>query len=59
MFMLMLRCGLRVKEMANLSPDDIDYLYSRIVVRGGKGGKDRTTYFNSDAGSTLAAYLRI
>jgi len=59
MFMLMLRCGLRVEEVANLSLDDIDYQYSQIVVRGGKGGKDRTTYFNSDAGSALAAYLRI
>jgi site-specific recombinase XerD len=59
MFMLMLRCGLRVEEVANLSLDDIDYQYSQIVVRGGKGGKDRTTYFNSDAGSALAAYLRL
>jgi len=59
MFMLMLRCGLRVEEVATLSLDDIDYQYSQIVVRGGKGGKDRTTYFNSDAGSALAAYLRI
>jgi len=59
MFMLMLRCGLRVEEVANLSLDDIDYQYSQIVVRCGKGGKDRTTYFNSDAGSALAAYLRV
>jgi site-specific recombinase XerD len=59
MFMLMLRCGLRVEEVANLSLDDIDYQCSQIVVRGGKGGKDRTTYFNRDAGSALAAYLRI
>jgi site-specific recombinase XerD len=59
MFMLMLRCGLRVEEVANLSLDDIDYQCSQIVVRGGKGGKDRTTYFNRDAGSALAGYLRI
>lgn len=58
-FMLMLRCGLRVEEVAKLSLDDIDYHCSQIVVRGGKGGKDRTTYFNSDAGSALAAYLRV
>ena len=59
MFMLMLRCGLRVEEVANLAIEDIDYHYSQIMVRGGKGGKDRTTYFSSDAGSALAAYLRI
>ncbi|MBT8361410.1 MAG: tyrosine-type recombinase/integrase [Desulfobacterales bacterium] len=59
MFMLMLRCGLRVEEVANLSINDIDYQCSQIMVRGGKGDKDRTTYFSSDAGSALAAYLRI
>ena len=59
MFMLMLRCGLRVEEVASLDLENIDYHYSQIVVRGGKGGKDRTTYFGSDAGSALAAYLRI
>ena len=58
MFMLMLRCGLRVAEVANLSLDDIDYQHSQIVVRSGKGGKGRTTYFNTDAGSALAGYLR-
>ena len=58
-FMLMLRCGLRVEEVARLRLEDIDYHYSQIVVRGGKGGKDRTTYFSSDAGSALAAYLQI
>ena len=58
-FMLMLRCGLRVEEVTNLSLEDIDYQSSQIVVRGGKGGKDRTTYFNNDAGSALAAYLRV
>ena len=59
MFMLMLRCGLRVEEVASLSIEDIDYHYSQIMVRGGKGGKDRATYFSSEAGSALAAYLRI
>lgn len=59
MFMLMLRCGLRVEEVAGLGLEDIDYHYSQIVVRSGKGSKDRTTYFSSDAGSALAAYLRI
>jgi site-specific recombinase XerD len=58
-FMLMLRCGLRVEEVANLSLDDIDYQCSQIVVRCGKGNKDRTTYFSTDAGSALAVYLRI
>jgi site-specific recombinase XerD len=59
MFMLMLRCGLRVEEVTNLELGDIDYHCSQIMVRGGKGGKDRTTYFSTEAASALAAYLRI
>lgn len=58
-FILMLRCGLRVEEVANLCLEDIDYQYSKIIVRNGKGGKGRTTYFNNDAGTALADYLRI
>jgi len=59
LFMLMLRCGLRVEEVANLSLDAIDYRYNRIMVRGGKGAKDRTTYISNDAATALAAYLQI
>jgi site-specific recombinase XerD len=59
LFMLMLRCGLRLDEVANLSLDDIDYQNSQIVVRGGKGAKDRTTYISNDAADALAAYLQI
>ncbi len=59
LFMLMLRCGLRVDEVAKLSLDDVDYLKSQIVVRGGKGAKDRTTYISNDAADALAAYLQV
>ncbi|MCK4984602.1 MAG: site-specific integrase, partial [Desulfobacterales bacterium] len=41
MFRLMLRCGLRVEEVANLSLGDIDLKRRRIMVVDGKGGKDR------------------
>jgi site-specific recombinase XerD len=58
LFMLMLRCGLRVDEVANLSLDAIDYENSQIVVRGGKGAKDRTTYISNDAADALATYLQ-
>jgi len=59
LFMLMLRCGLRVAEVANLCLDAIDYQHNRIIVRGGKGAKDRTTYISNDAADALAAYLQI
>ena len=58
MFMLMLRCGLRVAEVANLTLDSIDYSRSQIMVRGGKGNKDRVVYISNDAASALATYLR-
>ncbi len=58
MFMLMLRCGLRVQEVVNLTLDVIDYRHSRILVKSGKGGKDRTVYISNDAAVALAKYLR-
>jgi len=57
-FMLMLRCGLRVEEVANLTIDAVDYSRSQIMVRGGKGNKDRVVFISNDAASALAAYLR-
>jgi len=58
-FLLMLRCGLRVEETANLTLDAIDYNRNQIMVRCGKGGKDRVVYLSNDAAEVLAAYLRI
>lgn len=58
MFMLMLRCGLRVQELVNLTLNVIDYRRSRILVRAGKGGKDRIVYISNDAAVALAKYLR-
>ena len=39
MFMLMLRCGLRVEEVANLAIGAIDVNRRTILVEDGKGGK--------------------
>ena len=58
-FMLMLRCGLRVEEVADLTLNAIDYQRSRILVNSGKGGKDRVVFISNDATDVLAAYLRI
>jgi len=58
-FKLMLRCGLRVDEVANLTLDAIDYKRSRIIVSNGKGGKGRVVYFSNDAAEALADYLDI
>jgi len=57
MFMLMLRCGLRVQEIADLTVDAIDPQRKQIFVAKGKGGKDRIVYISEDARSALWAYL--
>jgi site-specific recombinase XerD len=58
MFMLMLRCGLRVEEVARLSIDAIDYRRRHLFVFNGKGSKDRVVYLSEDTGAAVAEYLK-
>lgn len=56
-FKLMLRCGLRVEEVANLTRDAV-YLKRRCIhVKNGKGGKGRVVFISNDAYTALVAYL--
>ena len=57
MFKVMLRCGLRVEELANLSLEAI-YLKRRVILVHGKGSKDRVVYLSDDAYEALVKYLR-
>jgi len=59
MFKLMLRSGLRVEEVSNLSLCDIDLKKRRILVQQGKGRKGRVVYISDDAHDDLIAYLKI
>jgi len=59
MFKLMLRCGLRVEEVANLTMGAIDLKRRRVMVHQGKGGKDRVVYVSQDAHEALTAYLKL
>jgi len=59
MFMLMLRCGLRVQEIANLTLGVIDVKRRTVLVENGKGAKDRIVYMSNDALQSLADYLRV
>jgi len=56
-FKLMLRCGLRVEEVANLTSAAIDLKRRKIIVYHGKGDKDRVVYMSDDARDALQAYL--
>jgi site-specific recombinase XerD len=58
LFMLMLRCGLRVEEVAHLHLKDLDLAQRRILVRQGKGNKDRVVYVSNDADRALRDYLQ-
>jgi len=58
MFMLMLRCGLRVKEVANLTIDAVDWHRRRLYVYHGKGDKDRVVYISDDTYAALVAYVK-
>jgi site-specific recombinase XerD len=57
MLMLMLRCGLRVAEVAGLSLGDIDLRRRRLFIHDGKGRKGRVVYVSDDALLALDDYL--
>jgi len=59
MFMLMLRCGLRVEEVANLTLGVIDVKRRTVLIEDGKGAKDRVVYMSNDVLQALAAYVRV
>jgi len=59
MFRLMLRCGLRVEEVADLTLNAIDLKQRRLMVLNGKGSKDRVVYISDDAAAALDAYLKL
>lgn len=58
MFVLMLRCGLRISEVANLQLADLylDETYPRLVAHG-KGSRERSVYLSPQAEGILRAYL--
>ena len=59
MFMLMLRCGLRVGEVANLTFPAIDFERKSILVLNGKFRRDRIVYMSDDTIDSLHAYMKI
>jgi site-specific recombinase XerD len=59
MFMLMLRCGLRVDEVVNLSMGALDPKRCQLFVLNGKGSKDRVVYMSNDATDALMKYLKV
>jgi site-specific recombinase XerD len=58
-FMLMLRCGLRVEEVSRLKLAAVDWRRSQIFVYQGKGDKDRVVYLSDDTYEALVQYLQV
>lgn len=48
MIRLMLNVGLRASEVLNLRPQDIDWMSGKLMVREGKGKKDRTLWIGEE-----------
>ena len=57
LFLVMLRCGLRVSEVAQLKLEQIDWEQQALHVVQGKGRKDRRVYMSPDAVASLHACL--
>jgi len=58
-FKIMLRCGLRVEEVAYLNLTDLDLKRNRIFVHHAKGGKARVVYVSNDARNAILQYLSV
>ena len=57
LFLVMLRCGLRVSEAAQLKLDQIDWDQQALRVVQGKGRKDRHVYLSPDAVASVQQCL--
>jgi integron integrase len=54
---LLYGAGLRLRECLNLRVKDVDFGYRQILVRDGKGGKDRVTMLPGSVVEPLQAHL--
>jgi site-specific recombinase XerD len=57
LLLLFLRLGLRLGEVANLSPREIDWRSGTLTIRGTKSRRDRALPLPRDVGNALVAYL--
>lgn len=57
MLRLMLDTGLRAGEVVALRPEHVDLETGRLLVREGKGAKDRTLWFSDEVGELLKEWM--
>ena len=58
MLMLMFDCGLRAQEVCDLVFANVDFAERTLLIRHGKGDKERTVVFCPDTMTALWNYLR-
>ncbi len=59
LYLLILRCGLRVSEVARLRRSDLDWEQQSLRIDQGKGRKDRVVYVSADALAALRTCLAV
>ena len=59
LFRLLLCCGLRVSEARKLKKDDVDLQNGTLLIRIGKGNKDRVVYLPDDLRVLLIRYTEL
>jgi site-specific recombinase XerD len=59
LYLLILRCGLRVSEVARLRRSDLDWEQQSLRIDQGKGRKDRVVYISADALAALRTCLAV
>lgn len=57
MLEVLISSGIRVSELSNMNKSDLDFNSLELLVRRGKGGKQRVTYINDVAKEHLTKYL--
>ncbi len=57
MIRLMLEAGLRVGEVVALKPEHLDMASCRLMVREGKGARDRVLWFRDDLRDLIGAWF--
>lgn len=55
--MFALDTGMRVSEIANCNISDVDFMHNKVLVRMGKGNRDRYTYFTDHTKVRLEKYF--
>ena len=59
LYLLILRCGLRVSEVTRLRRSDLDWEQQSLRIDQGKGRKDRVVYVSADALAALRTCLAV